>query len=377
MQTRSQQQFRFINFLFFPLYPGHFFSTKFIFGTTFEIFFLETRDGIYYSPNFNFMKKINVPFKLCRIATGTLIAFSMTLASCSKDDSTNSGGSGGTANTTMKITDAPIDDANVSGAFVTIADIKLDGQSVSGFTKTTINLAAYQNGATQTIGNFNLAAKTYSTVTFVLDFDMDASGSAPGSYILTTGGIKHKLQSSSNIITVNKSLSLVASGTNTVVADFDLRKMIVHQSGGPTDHYDLATAAELQNDVRVTVDNGTISGTLTDAVSGSAKVVAYVYKKGTFNRATELSGQGASNVQFSNALSSTLVGGGGSYQFHFLESGTYEVYFASYKDTNADGEFELQGTLIATAAGGLDLLNLSLSANATLTVNVIATGVLP
>ncbi len=330
------------------------------------------------------MKKIMIPNRLCSIALSVLLFFSMTFVSCSKDDSMNSSGTSGSggsgsAPTALSITDAPIDDASVSGAFVTIADIKLDGQSVAGFTKTTINLAAYQNGATTTIGNFNLTGKTYSSISFVLDFDTDASGNAPGSYILTTGAVKHKLQSTSNVITVSKSFTLVTSASNSLVADFDLRKMIIHQSGGPTDHYDFATSAELQNDVRLVVETqtGTISGTFTDAISGSGKVVAYAYKKGTFNRSTELTGQGASNVQFQNAVSSALVTAGGSYQFHFLENGDYEIHFASYKDTNADGEFELQGTIEAIAAGGLDLLNLNLASNATLTANATATVVLP
>jgi hypothetical protein len=155
--------------------------------------------------------------------------------------------------------------------------------------------------------------------------------------------------------------------------------MIVAQSGNPADQYDFATAAELQNDVRLVVESnsGTISGTLTDAVSGSAKVVAYAYKKGTFNRTTEMQGQGSSNVQFSNAVSSTLVRSGGAYQLSFLENGDYEVHFASYKDTNADGKYELMGTLVVVAGGGLDILNLHVNANATLTINATATAVLP
>ena len=320
------------------------------------------------------MKKIQISSSLCAIGIGAFILFSTILASCSKSDD-NPGG-GGTANTTFKVTDAPIDDASVTAAFVTISDIKLDGQSLSGFTKTTVNLLALQNGSTQTIGNFNLSAEVYSNVTFVLDFDTDASGGTPGSYVMTTGSVKHKLQSSTNVITATKTIALVASGTNEIVADFDLRKMIIHTAGA--DHYDLATSAELNNDVRLTVENNTIAGTVTDnTVGGAGKIIVYAYKKGTFNRTTELSGQGASSVQFANAATSATVTAGGNYQLHFLESGAYELYFASYKDTNADGEYELQGTLMATVGGGLDLLNLSLSANVTVTANVTATAVIP
>ena len=86
--------------------------------------------------------------------------------------------------------------------------------------------------------------------------------------------------------------------------------------------------------------------------------------------------QGTSGIQFKNAVSSSIVTGARTYQLHFLESGLYEVHFASYKDTNADGQFELTGTLIVVSSDGLDFLNLNLAANTTLTVNATATGVL-
>ena len=317
---------------------------------------------------------IKMKNKFLLIAPAVLL-FAMSLTSCKKDDDANSG----SASTTIKVTDAPLDDVNVSGVFVTIAEIKVDGQTVQGFTKTTVDLAAYQNGSTKTIGTFNLEGKTYSSITFVLDFDADASGNAPGSYVLTTGNVKHKLTTTSNIITVTKNYTLQSNASNSIVADFDLRKMIVAQTGTPADQYDFATSAELQNDVRLVVETnaGKISGTLTDGISGSAKVVAYAYKKGTYNRTTEMAGQGSSNVQFKNAVTSALVGTGGAYQLSFLESGDYEIHFASYKDTNADGKFELVGTLVVLGGGGLDILNLLVNINATVSVNVTASAVLP
>jgi hypothetical protein len=154
--------------------------------------------------------------------------------------------------------------------------------------------------------------------------------------------------------------------------------MIIHQTGA--DHYEFATAAELASSVRVVAENntGTISGKVTDGLSGSAKVVAYAYRKGTFNRATEMQGQGASNVQFKNAVSSSLVASGtGAYELHFLEGGAYEIHFASYKDLDSNGEFELAGTLIVLGEGGLDILTVGLNASASVTANVSVTGVLP
>lgn len=312
-------------------------------------------------------------------AIAIALAFSVAFTSCKKDDSSSAGGGSGSAPTTFKVTDAPIDDASVTGAFVTIADIQLDGVSVQGFTKTTIDLKAFQNGNTQTLGSFNLAGKVYSSISFVLDFDKDATGNAPGCYVVNNIGVKSKLQTTSNVITVSKNFLLTNGVSSSLVADFDLRKMIVHQSGAGSDNYDFVTTAEMSGAVRLVFESGsgTISGTLTDNVSASGKVVAYAYKKGTFNRATELQGQGSSNIEFKNAVSSALVNGSGNYQLHFLESGDYEIHFASYKDTNADGVYELKGTLIVVGAVGIDLLNLTIAANTTLTVNATATGVLP
>ncbi len=316
--------------------------------------------------------------KKCALKNGfyaivTFLLLTVTFISCDKDD--NDDVNSGNASTTFKVTDAAFDDASVTGAFVTIADIKVDGQSVSGFTKTTIDINAYRNGATRTIGTFNLDGRTYSNITFVLDYDMDASGASPGSYIVTTGGVKHKLQSDASAITVAKSFTLQGNTSNSIVADFDLRKMIVHTSGA--DHYNFATSAELANSIRIVSENGagTISGTLTNSIAGSTKVVAYAYKKGTFNRTTEMQGQGSSNVQFKNAVTSAVVNGSGAYQLNFLESGNYEVHFAHYTDTDANGEVELGGTLIVTS--GLDILNLLINSNTTLTVNATATAVLP
>src|ERR1700744_5355493 len=194
------------------------------------------------------MLKISITNKLA----GFLIAgalFSLTFTSCKKDN--GSGTDTGNAQTGMGVTDASIDDSSVSGAFVTITDIKLDGQSVQGFNKTTINLLDYKNGNVKSIGNFSLQGKNYSSVTFVLDYDHDASGNTPGAYVLTSDTVKHALSSSSSSITVTKNFSLYDTASNSIVADFDLRKMIVHPSTGDTTSYVLVTAAELQKSIRV------------------------------------------------------------------------------------------------------------------------------
>lgn len=314
------------------------------------------------------MKTINLLKKLPAFLLAVIFV-SVSLVSCQKDSSDNM------AATTFKITDAPIDDAAVTGAFVTIADIQLDGQSVKGFSKTTIDVYAYQNGATKTIGTFNLAGRTYNTVTFVLDYNLDANGVAPGCYIMTSGSVKHKLESASNVVTVTKTISL--SGNTSIVADFDLRKMIVRQTGGGADQYNFATSAELQAAIRVVAENNTgkITGTLNNTVAGTGKIIAYAYKKGTYNRTTEMQEQGSGNIRFKNAVSSASVAGTGNFQLSFLESGEYEVHFANYSNNN--GQWELTGTLVVTGNAGVDLLGLNLTAAGAISANATATAILP
>ena len=52
---------------------------------------------------------------------------------------------------------------------------------------------------------------------------MDASGQAPGCYVLTTKGTKDKIESASTRVDIMKDIELKASGTTELVADFDLR----------------------------------------------------------------------------------------------------------------------------------------------------------
>jgi hypothetical protein len=316
------------------------------------------------------MFKINTTNKITGFIAAALL-FSSVLTSCKKSDSNSQ--NSGNAKTSMGTTDAAIDDASVSGVFVTIADIKLDGQSIKGFNETTINLAAFKNGSVRNIGNFSLQGKSYSNITFVLDYSKDSSGVAPGAYVLTTDNVKHALTSSSNTITISKSFILKDTAQNAIVADFDLRKMLVHPTTGDTASYSFVTSAELQNSVRFVDANqsANISGTFTNTIYTSDTVVAYIYKAGTYT-SSEMQEQGASHVRFANAVTSSVVGAAGAYKLSFLDSGNYEIHFASYNDVNHNGKLVLQGLFTSTATGA-DVLSLVLGAKANMNVDVTAT----
>lgn len=319
-------------------------------------------------PNFSNVMKFR---KLIYLAA---LGFLVTLASCNKSSNTNPKSSG-TAN--FSITDAPIDNANVSGTFVTISQIKVDGQAVSGFQKTTFNLMNYQNGMSKLLAKSNLNAQSYNSISLVLDYDHDASGNAPGCYVETTGNVKHKLSSSTNTFTINHSFDVTQASNDTLVFDFDLRKAVTMDTTSTDTTYNFVTSTEMENAIRVinASNAGTIQGKLSDNTSGSDKVIVYAYKKGTYNSSQE-NPEGESHIRFANAVTSAVVNSNGDYKLAFLPSGDYELHFVSYKKDN-NGNMKMYGMLKLNALGSLNLNSLSVSAHTTLTLNVSFAGMFP
>ena len=127
-------------------------------------------------------------------------------------------------NVQFELTDAPADDENVRNVFVTIADIKVDGKSIGGVEKTTLDLKAYSQGQTKVIAmasQFN--AKTYNNVTLVLDLNSDANGAYPGCFIQMVDGTRYKLKNTpdgTTEVTIFKEYEVNANATTKMVLDF-------------------------------------------------------------------------------------------------------------------------------------------------------------
>ena len=294
--------------------------------------------------------------------------------SCSKDDS-EVDISGETYNTTFKITDAPIDNARVEGVFVTLADVRVDGSSLEGFTRTTINLAALVNGQTETLGTMDLAARSYSNIELVLDYEADADGNFPGCYVALADGTKDQLSAQADRISVQDAFEVFANARNEVVLDFDLRKTIREEQGTLESDFEFVTMSELSAGIRVVNEEttGRISGIANDVENTSDRIVVYAYERGTFDAETETRGQGESNITFRNAVTSSVVSNSsGAYTLSFLEEGEYEMVFASY---NRDGdEFFFSALLEAESATGLNLGAISVSSALQVSANVTITG---
>lgn len=268
------------------------------------------------------------------------------LAACHKDEPA------GVGTAEIQMTDAPSDDASIKSVFVTVTEVRVDGKAISGFTKQTIDLKAYQEGNVASLGTTQLSAGAHSQIAFVLDVDHDANGNTPGCYVQTIDNTKYKLGTTGNVeLNVSKAWSVAANATTTIVADFDIRKSI-RWSTDNTIRYAFVTSNSLNACVRV-VDKskaGMVSGTYAEQNSSNAdKIIVYAYKKGTFNAAVETQAQGDDAIYFKNAVTSAEVKGTVSQTFNlaYLEDGDYEFHFAAYNHDATTDRFTFQNMLSA------------------------------
>nr|WP_293282958.1 DUF4382 domain-containing protein [Allomuricauda sp.] len=294
--------------------------------------------------------------------------------SCSEDNATENP-EGETYNATYKITDAPVDHAEIEAVFVTVSDVRVDGTSLEGFTKTTFDLSALVNGQTKTLGDLQMEAGSYSNIELVLDYEADMDGNSPGCYVEMANGTKDKIESASQTINVTDSFEVFATNTNEIIIDFDLRKTLKEEEGTLESDFNFVSTSELSAGLR-TVNKettGEIKGTVNDAQDTSDKIVVYAYKKGTYNAEVETQEQGESNIRFANAVTSAEVGGiNNSYSLNFLASGEYELIFVSYtKDGN---QFYFNSTLEVESTTGLDLGALEVTSALQLSANVTVIG---
>jgi len=309
------------------------------------------------------------------IAIGVVTPFLFT--QCNDDNGNTEKG-----NVNMKMTDAPIDNANVQGAFVTVSEIRVDGEAVDGFEKQTIDLTAYQQGNAKLMASDEMDVASYNSVSVVLDYSQDASGNSPGCYVLTEDNVKHTLNATSQSqseITINDGFDVESASENNVVIDFDLRKTIQsgNESSGQSE-FSFVTASEMESSLRAVVESesGSIEGDVSDDSSADGEMVVYAYNKGEFDSETETQGQGQSNVMFANAVTSAKVDGNGSYTLSFLKEGEYEVHIANYQE-NSQGEMEFQGMMNANSSSSGKLLGaIQVEANASVQINILISGII-
>jgi len=270
----------------------------------------------------------------------------------------------------FSITDAPVDNADVSAAFVTITEIKVDGKVYEGFKgPKTIDILSLQNGNSLQLGEAMVGADSYSKIALVIDAETDQNGASPGCYIVKAGGVKDKLElagNAKNEIELNaKNFVVESEGKTEIIMDFDLRKAIKHKNND----YAFVTAGELKSAIRAgnKQATGTITGNISNFSALSGQAVVYAYKKGSFNKEVEAKGQGASEIKFSNAVTSAKVDGGGNFKLSFLEAGEYEIQVAKPEsETNAN----LNLNLVLDIESAIDLKSVAVKSNTQTSVSL-------
>jgi len=297
---------------------------------------------------------------------------------CDDDDDTTDIETTGAVS--MEITDAPIDDPNVQSVFVTVAEVKIDGETFDGFSgKQTIDILAYQNGQTEALGLGEAEVGTYNEISLVLDYESDANGASPGCYVLTADNTKHSLAANGmteqEITIQSNDFEVQETNQTNLVVDFDLRKAIQYNEGGDESDYVFVAESDLETSLRFVEkeEAGMVAGNCSDDVSESDVIVAYAYAEGSYNESTETSGK----VLFQNAVTSAKVNAQGNYTLAFLEEGDYEIVFAGYEDNDQDGQLELKGMLELNSILGINLNQVTVDANAQVSLDVVVTGLIP
>lgn len=316
--------------------------------------------------------------KTTKLFSAVIILFSLAIFGCSEENEMDNKETGQVA---VKITDAPSDDANVEGTFITVADVKVDGKSLEGFTKQTIEVSAYQQGNAKLLISEDIEAKSYNSISIVLDHESDVSGNSPGSYVLTSDGKKHDLSAESQMqseIMFQKNFDIEANGQTSLVIDFDLRKAVTRDTETSTESdYKFVTSAEIQNSVRVVKEenSGEIEGEVSGWIDSDNQLYVFAYKKGEYEKPAETNGQGASNVLFANAVTSAKVQSDGNYTLSFLEEGEYELHVAAYQ--KSDNRFNFNTMLEATSEiTGLLLNDISVSSETSVEVDINIIGLM-
>lgn len=242
------------------------------------------------------------------------------------------GGGGGTTSAdtgtvSLRLTDAPIDDEDVQGVFVTFtglryqyADANDSWQDVDLNESRTVDLLKLQDGNTTLLNEVELPAGEIAHVRFVLDLD--------NCYITFNDetNTSLELEVPSGAQTGYKAIggfTIPAGGTVNVTADFDVRKSVTATGNG---RYKLNPTIKIIDNIEV----GEINGTMTLDANGS-KVIVYAYEDGTFDE-----GETNATSNFANSVLSTDATDG-TYVMPWLTTGVYDLIVVATDNT---GVFE-------------------------------------
>lgn len=235
----------------------------------------------------------------------------------------------------LSLTDAPVDDENIAGVYITITGIKYEYINSTQWLESnleapiTLNLLDLRDGKTRDLAALELKQGEIEHIRFMLDLD--------NCYITFKDDPerKEKIEIPSGEQTGFKSTNgfvVGATGETNITADFDVRKSLTLTKKG----YKMKPTIKLINNQYA----GMIAGNITLETDNST-VVIYSYKKGSFQDSEATSIKDFSNaytsariIQTSNDFSSIYEG---RYRLYWIMEGEYDLVIAGYNNL---GEFE-------------------------------------
>lgn len=249
----------------------------------------------------------------------------------------------------LSLTDAPIDEYDITGVFITITGIEYNQgdtwQVFEGFEgPQTFNLLDLTGGVSAPLGIFELEAGNYNQIRFLIDAPEMGNGNQanPGCY-LEFGGDPENTQPlfvPSGAQTGYKAIggfTIPENGDLYVMADFDVRKSVV--AAGNSGKFLLKPTIRLIVEDR----SGNIEGTLLNTAEATEYVI-YAYGDGTYDEA-EAAEPADESPRFPNAITSDLaelVEDDYKFFLGFLPAGLYDLVIVS----QVDGDFgEVLGIL--------------------------------
>lgn len=266
----------------------------------------------------------------------------------------------------VKMTDAAADDENIKGVFVTVANIYVDGDKVKSFEPKTIEISAYHDGEVYALFSDEIKAENYSEISLEFDYDKDADGNEPGTYVLKSDNSKQKMNASESTVDVAADVTISEGNTSEIVIDMDLRKSIKRNNDGT---YAFVSGSEFTSSFRAVKSekSGKIKGKVQGNTSSDEKLVVYAYQKGTFSSSES---SASSNTRFRGAVTSSEVDASGNYTLAFLEEGNYEIHVVRYQvNSNSQVMFDSE-VQVQSLISGLLLSDISVSANASISLDL-------
>lgn len=240
----------------------------------------------------------------------------------------------------LSLTDAPIDQQDVTGVYITINGLEYHKQNNDWATfeeygePETFNLLELTDGLSKMLGSFEMEAGQYNQLRFMLEAPVrgESTPSNAGCYLEFEGGDTQPLFVPSAGNTGYKAVgafTVPSNGTVELTADFDARKSVVETG--------TAGMYILRPTIRLIVNNeaGSIAGSISNFPTDGSDIIVYAYENEDYSD-TEAADPEAEKSRFPNAVTSDIADDQNSYKLHYLAPMTYDLVVVRY----LDGQFQ-------------------------------------